>query len=61
MRDSNNGKIPEKNARVFKSGAKSGALCLPADLELMIEAWPTLPGHVRAEILTIATAAENAA
>jgi hypothetical protein len=47
---------PRKIASSLKSGALGGAVDLPADLQLIAEAWPTLPVDVRASILAAATA-----
>ena len=39
-----------------QGGAKSGALCAPADLQEVIDAWPDLPATVKAEVLAMVRA-----
>ena len=36
-----------------QGGAESGALDVDSDLARVVEAWPTLPATVRAEILSL--------
>jgi hypothetical protein len=51
-------KIPDKTPVLSQPSAKSGALCLPngrinTDLEVIVDAWPSLPEPIRAGILAI--------